>query len=50
MMLIASLVEFSIAKTRKWQKYKIQLGKFDKASLRVMWLRWDPLWVAGTSE
>ena len=38
-MLIASLIELPIAKTRMWQKHKIHLAKFDKASLRVIWFR-----------
>jgi len=36
MTLIASLIEFSIPKTRMWQKHKSQLAKFDKSSLRVI--------------
>jgi hypothetical protein len=39
MMLIASLIELPNAKTRICYKHKIQLAKFDKASLRVIWLR-----------
>jgi hypothetical protein len=39
MMLITSLIELPIAKTRMWKKHKIQLAKFDKASLRVIWFR-----------
>jgi hypothetical protein len=38
-MLIASLIEFPIAKTRMWQKHKIHVANFDKASLRVIWFR-----------
>jgi hypothetical protein len=50
MMLIASLIEFPIAKTRTWQKHKIHLANFDRASLRVIWFRWARFWVAGTSK
>jgi len=50
MMLIASLIELPIAKTRMWQKHNIQLANFDKARLRVIWFRWDRFWVAGTSR
>ena len=25
-------------------------AKFDKPSLRIIWFRWAPLWVAGTSK
>jgi hypothetical protein len=50
MMLIASLIELPIAKTRMWQKHKIQLANFDMASLRVIWFRWARFWVAGTSK
>jgi hypothetical protein len=39
MMFIASLIELPNAKTRMCKKHKIQLAKFDKASLRVIWLR-----------
>ena len=39
-MLIASLIELPIVKTRMWQKHKIHLANFDKASLRVIWFRW----------
>ena len=42
-MFIASLIELPIAKTRMWQKHKIHLANFDKASLRVIWFRWRPL-------
>ena len=48
MMLIASLIESPIAKTRMWQKHNIQLANFDMASLRVIWFRWARFWVAGT--
>ena len=34
-MLIASLIEFPIAKTPMWQRHKVHLANFDKASLRV---------------
>jgi len=43
MMLIASLIEFAIAKTRMRQKHNIQLANFDMASLRVIWFRWGAL-------
>jgi hypothetical protein len=33
---IASLIEFSIAKTRMWQRHNIQLANFDQATLRVI--------------
>ena len=39
-MLIVSLIELPIAKTRMWQKHNIQLAKFDMASLHVIWFRW----------
>ena len=38
-MLIASLIELPIAKRRCGKKHKIHLAKFDKPSLRVIWLR-----------
>jgi len=25
-----------------WQKHKIHLANFDKATLRVIWFRWGP--------
>jgi hypothetical protein len=50
MMLIASLIEFPIAKTRTWQKHKIHLANFDRASLRVIWFRWGPLLGCGQVE
>jgi hypothetical protein len=50
MMLIASLIELPIAKTRMWQKDNIQLANFDMASLRVIWFRWARFCVAGTSK
>jgi len=34
-MLIASLVEFAIPKTRMWQTHNAQLTNFEVASLRV---------------
>jgi hypothetical protein len=39
MMLIASLVEFSISKTPMWQTHNTQLANFDVTSLRVIWFR-----------
>jgi hypothetical protein len=36
MMLIASLVEFSIPKTPMWQKHNAQLANFNVSSLRVI--------------
>jgi hypothetical protein len=42
MMLIASLIEFSIAKTRMWQEHKTHLPKFDRPTLRVICFRWAP--------
>ena len=41
-MLIASLIELPIAKTRMWQKHNIQLANFDMATLRVIWFPWGP--------
>jgi len=41
MMLIASLIELPIVKTRMC-KDKIHLANFDQASLRVIWFRWGP--------
>jgi hypothetical protein len=35
MMLVASLIESSIAKTRMWQKHNTHFANFDKAALRV---------------
>jgi hypothetical protein len=53
MMLIVSLIELPIAKTRMWQKHKIHLANFDKAGLRVIWFRWGSLLgcrhISGTS-
>jgi hypothetical protein len=49
MMLVASLIELPVAKTRMC-KVKIQLANFDMASLRVIWFRWARFWVAGTSK
>jgi len=46
MMLIASLIELPIAKTRMC-KVNIQLANFDMASLRVIWFRRARFW-AGT--
>src|SRR5262245_43031703 len=42
-MLIASLIESPIAKTRMWQKRNTHLANFDVASLHVIWFRWGPL-------
>jgi len=50
MMLIASIIEFLITKTRTWQKHNGQLANFDLASLRVIWFGWARFWVAGTSK
>jgi hypothetical protein len=54
MMLIASLIESSVPKTRMWQKHNIQLANFDMATLRVIWFRWCAAFglagVAGTSK
>jgi hypothetical protein len=50
MMLIASLVQFPIAKTRTWQRHNIHLANFDRASLRVIWFRWCPLLGCGHVE
>jgi hypothetical protein len=54
MMLIASLIESSVPKTRMWQKHNSQLANFDLASLRVIWFRWGAAFglagVAGTSK
>jgi hypothetical protein len=47
-MLIASLIELPVAKTRMSQKHKIQSANFDKASLRFIWLHWRLLVAACT--
>src|SRR5215475_3986625 len=39
-MLIASLIESSVPKTRMSEKHNIQLGNFDLPSLGVIWFCW----------
>ena len=47
MMLITSLVELPIAKTRMWQTRNIQLAKFDQSTLRCYLVSLGPrFWVA----
>jgi len=48
-MLIASLIEFLIA-TPKGKNHNIHFANFDRASSRVIWLRWARFWVAGRSK
>jgi len=50
MMLIASLIEFPITKTRMWQKHKVHLANFDKAGLLLSGFVGPRFWVAGTSK
>jgi hypothetical protein len=51
MVLIASLIESSVPKTRMSEKRNIQLANFDLASLRVLWVSLGArFWVAGTSK
>jgi len=42
-MLIASFIEFSIPKTRMWQKHNVHFANFDLTSLRVIWFCWGSL-------
>jgi len=41
MMLIVSLVEFSIPKAPMWQRHNAQLANFGVASLRVIWIHYQ---------